>query len=429
MRRVALTTLGCKLNQYETEAIACGLQKRGWQRVEFNQPADLYVIDTCTVTQQADYSSRQAIYQANRKAPEAKIVVTGCYAQIAKEQLQALPGVGLVVGSDYKDRLPDLIEEWYAGKTLEPNGNAFQEQKDFRVSTHTGHTRAFVKIQNGCQEWCAFCVIPMTRGQERSRPAPWIIDEIKSLVEKDYKEIVITGVHIGKYSWNGLGLAALLKKILQESEIPRIRLSSIKPKEVNQELIDLIASETRFCRHLHLPLQSGDSKVLSRMKRRYTLDEFDGMVRNFAERIPEVTLGTDLIVGFPGETEEEFANCCRYVESSPLSFLHVFSYSDRPHTEASALAEKIDPQTINKRSAVLRELGDQKWQAFQETFPGKTLPVLIESRREKQYNRLTGLADNYIRVNLDGPNDYFNQIVPVRILRRDSRILLGELAL
>jgi threonylcarbamoyladenosine tRNA methylthiotransferase MtaB len=429
MRRVALITLGCKLNQYETEAIASGLEKRGWQRVEFNQPADLYVIDTCTVTQQADYSSRQAIYQANRRVTGAKIVVTGCYAQIAREQLQSLPGVGLVIGSDYKDRLPDLIEEWYAGRELKLNGNSFQEQEDFRVTSHAGHTRAFVKIQNGCQEWCTFCVIPMTRGQERSRPAPWIIDEINSLTGQGYKEIVITGVHIGKYSWNGLSLAELLKGILQETEIPRIRLSSIKPKEVNQELIDLLAFEPRFCRHLHLPLQSGDSNVLSRMRRRYTLDEFDRMVKSFAEKIPEVTLGTDLIVGFPGETQEEFANSCSYVENSPLNFLHVFSYSDRPKTEASALLDKVDPQTINKRSAVLRELGNKKWQAFLETFLGKTLPVLIESRREKQHNRLTGLADNYIRVNLDDPNDHFNQIVPVRILRRESKTLLGELAL
>ena len=183
MKKVALTTLGCKLNQYETEAIASGLVKRGWQRVAFSQSAYLYVIATCTVTQPADYSSRQAIYQAHRRSPIAKIVVTGCYAQIANEQLQSLPGVGLVLGSDYKDRLPEIIEEWYSGKPVILNGDAFQEQEDFRASGHAGHTRAFVKIQNGCQEWCSFCVIPMTRGQERSRPAPWIIEEINTLVE------------------------------------------------------------------------------------------------------------------------------------------------------------------------------------------------------------------------------------------------------
>src|SRR5574341_628174 len=243
MKKVALTTLGCKLNQYETEAIASGLVKRGWQRVELSQTADLYVIDTCTVTQQADYSSRQAIYQAHRRSPAARIVVTGCYAQIAKEQLQALPGVGLVLGSDYKDRLPDLIEEWYSGHELRLNGNVFQEQEDFRASGHSGHTRAFVKIQNGCQEWCSFCVIPMTRGNERSRPAPWIIEEINSVVEQEFKEIVITGVHIGKYSWENLKLIDLLKMILDETGIARIRLSSIKPKEVSAELIDLIGSE------------------------------------------------------------------------------------------------------------------------------------------------------------------------------------------
>src|SRR4030067_1105899 len=267
MKKVALTTLGCKLNQYETEAIASGLVKRGWQRVEFTQPADLYVIDTCTVTQQADYSSRQAIYQAHRRSPAAKIVVTGCYAQIAREQLQSLPGVGLVLGSDYKDRVPDLFEEWYSGNELRLNGNALQEQEDFRASGHAGHTRAFVKIQNGCQEWCSFCVIPMTRGQERSRPAPWIIEEINSLVELGFREVVITGVHIGKYFWENLKLVDLLKMILCETDIARIRLSSIKTKEVSAELVDFIASEPRFCRHLHLPLQSGSNSVLARMKR------------------------------------------------------------------------------------------------------------------------------------------------------------------
>ena len=426
MKKVALTTLGCKLNQYETEAIASGLVIRGWQRVEFTQPADLYVIDTCTVTQQADYSSRQAIYQAHRRSPAAKIVVTGCYAQIAREQLQTLPGVGLVLGSDYKDRLPDLIEEWYAGHELALNGNAFQEQEDFRASGHSGHTRAFVKIQNGCQEWCSFCVIPMTRGQERSRPAPWIIEEINSLVEQEFKEVVITGVHIGKYFWENLNLVDLLKMILDETEVARIRLSSIKPKEVSVELVDFIASEPRFCRHLHLPLQSGNDAVLFRMKRQYTLEDFDRMVHSFAERIPGVTLGTDVIVGFPGETEEEFISSCKYIEDSTLNFLHVFSYSDRPDTAASRMPDKVDPPTINKRSAVLRELGNKKWQAFLDTFPGQILPVLVENRKEKQKNLLTGLADNYIRVNFEGPDSLMNQIIPVRVKSREAKLLIGE---
>lgn len=427
MKRVALTTLGCKLNQYETEAIASGLEQRGWQRVEFRQLADLYVIDTCTVTRQADYSSRQAIYQAFRRSPRARIVVTGCYAQMAKEQLAALPGVGLVLGNDCKDRLPQLIEEWFSGQELILNGDAFTEQEDFRVNNHSGHTRAFAKIQNGCQEWCSFCVIPLTRGQERSRPAPWIIEEIRTLVQQGYKEVVITGVHIGKYSWKGLNLANLLRLILKETVIPRIRLSSIKPKEVTEELIDLVADEPRFCRHLHLPLQSGDKSVLARMRRRYTLEEFDRMVNSFARRIPDATLGTDVIVGFPGETEQESESSCKYIESSPLNFLHVFSYSDRPNTLASRMQEKVDPRVINKRSAVLRELGSMKWQAFLDTFPGKTLPVLVESKREKMRNLLTGLADNYIRVNFQGPDFGMNQIVQVRVVKREAKVLLGEL--
>lgn len=427
MRKVALTTVGCKVNQYETEAIASGLEKRGWERVDFGQLADLYVIDTCTVTQQADYSSRQAVYQAHRRSPRAKIVVTGCYAQIAREQLETLPGVGLVLGSDYKDRLPGLIEEWFSSHNLVLDGQTFTEQEDFRVASLSSHTRAFVKIQNGCQEGCSFCVVPMTRGQERSRPASWIIEEIQTLVDNHYKEVVLTGIHIGKYSWENFRLVDLLRFILKETDVPRIRLSSIKPKEVSLELIDLVVGEPRICRHLHVPLQSGDGNVLARMKRRYTIEEFDLVASTFAKRIPDVYLGTDVIVGFPGETEEEFETSRRYIENSPLNFLHVFSYSDRPNTEASRMPDKVDPQVINRRSAVLRELGNKKWQAFLDSFPGKSLPVLVESRRDKLSNLLTGLADNYVRVNFQGPDSCMNQIIQVKKIKREAKILIGEL--
>ncbi|MCI0532193.1 MAG: tRNA (N(6)-L-threonylcarbamoyladenosine(37)-C(2))-methylthiotransferase MtaB [candidate division Zixibacteria bacterium] len=432
MPKVSLTTIGCKLNQYETEAIASGLVRRGWEKVPFSQNADLCVINTCTVTNQADQSSRQAISQAHRRSPQAKIVVTGCYAQIAREQLKELPGVGLVIGSDYKDRLPNVIEDWLAGrpeKELESEraGTAYVEQKEFSAENHIGHTRAFVKIQNGCQEWCSFCVIPMTRGPERSRPLDWVVSEVESLVEKGFKEVVITGVHIGKYEWEGNELVDLLKAILERTQIRRIRLSSIKPREVTPELVDLIAGEERFCRHLHLPLQSGDKRTLERMKRKYTLEEFDSILHSFAEKIPEITLGTDVIVGFPGETEAEFASSCRYIENSPLNFLHVFSYSDRSNTLASEMEGKIDPVEINRRSAVLRELGNKKWQAFMDGFAGKTLLVLVEIHRGRQNNLLTGLADNYIRVNFGGPDTCSNQIVPVRILKREGTALFGNL--
>jgi threonylcarbamoyladenosine tRNA methylthiotransferase MtaB len=323
-----------------------------------------------------------------------------------------------------------VIEDWLAGGAeleSERAGSAYAEQKDFSAENHTGHTRAFVKIQNGCQEWCSFCVIPMTRGPERSRPVDWVVSEVESLVEKGFKEVVITGVHIGKYDWGGKNLVDLLKVVLERTHIRRIRLSSIKPREVTPELVDLIAGQERFCRHLHLPLQSGDRRTLERMKRKYTLEEFDSVLQSFAEKIPEATLGTDVIVGFPGETETEFASSCSYIEDSPLNFLHVFSYSDRPKTLASEMEGKIDPVEINRRSAVLRELGNKKWRAFLDSFAGKTLPVLAETHRRRAGGWLTGLADNYVRVNFEGPDTCSNQIVPVRAVKREGTTLIGNL--
>jgi threonylcarbamoyladenosine tRNA methylthiotransferase MtaB len=422
--KIALFTIGCKVNQYETEAIAEKLEALGFQRVDFRDIADVYVINTCTVTGESDRSSRQAIYRAKRRSPDAKIIVTGCYAQLDKEFLESLPGVSLVIKQQDKGKLPSLIaqlmgqEGWF-----EEIDNHFF---DFSVKGLAKHTRALVKIQDGCEKNCAYCVVPFARGKERSREVGQIISEINDLVNNGYKEVVLTGVHVGRYNRDGFGLAELTKRILKETKVERIRYSSIESKEFSDELIDLISKSDRICRHLHIPLQSGDDILLQKMKRDYTTEEYHELIEKINHTIPDVMIGADVIVGFPGETDEQFENTCRFIRSSHVNYLHVFSYSGRKGTVASSMPDKIDPQVIHRRSDILHDLGNEKWITYIYRFIGKKINVLIENRRDKKTGRLTGLSGNYIRVLLDGDDSLKNQIVPVRILARIEDRLFGS---
>ncbi|NIN01063.1 MAG: tRNA (N(6)-L-threonylcarbamoyladenosine(37)-C(2))-methylthiotransferase MtaB [candidate division Zixibacteria bacterium] len=422
--KAALFTIGCKVNQYETEAIAEKLEVLGFQRVDFGEKADIYVINTCTVTGESDRSSRQAIYRARRRSPDARIVVTGCYAQLDKEFLESLPGVSLVVKQEDKGKLPRLIAEMMAqeAKVTETDDPFF----GFSVKGLAKHTRALVKIQDGCEKNCAYCVVPLARGRERSREASQIISEINDMVENGYKEVVLTGVHVGRYKRDGLGLVELSRQILEQTKIERIRYSSIDPKEFSDDLVDLISKSDRICRHLHIPLQSGDDVILSRMKRDYTPEEYRELANKIDDSIPDVMIGADVIVGFPGETDEQFENTCKLVKSSPINYLHVFSYSDRKGTIASSMPDKIDPQVIHKRSEILHDLGKVKWRSYINRFLGKELNVLVENRRDRKTGNLIGLSDNYIRVLLDGDDSLRNRIVSVHIIDRHENKLLGE---
>jgi len=422
--KVALFTIGCKVNQYETEAIAEKLKALGFERVDFRDQADVYVINTCTVTGESDRSSRQAIYRAKRRSPDAKIIVTGCYAQLEKEFLQSLPGVSVVVKQEVKGKLPHLVTR------LMGQGSRVKEIEDqffgFSVTGLAKHTRALVKIQDGCEKNCAYCVVPFARGKERSREIEQIISEINDLVENGYKEVVLTGVHIGRYDRNGLGLAELSKRILEETEVERIRYSSIDPKEFSDRLINLLSKSDRICRHLHIPLQSGDDFILSKMKRDYSVEEYRALVDKISDSIPNIMIGADVIVGFPGETDEHFESTCRFISSSPISYLHVFSYSDRKGTDATSMPDKIPPEVIHRRSEILHSLGKEKWRSYIDRFIGKKLAVLIENRRDRKTGKLTGLSDNYIRVLLDGDDSAKNRIIPVHIIDRHENKLLGK---
>lgn len=419
-RKVALFTVGCKLNQYETEWMGESLEDAGFKRVDFSEQADLYVINTCTVTSQSDYSSRQAIYRAFRRSPASRIVVVGCYSEIEPEILKELPGVWLLLGNEGKKRIGEIILERLYNEKLKIN----KEKKG--ISGRFKHTRALVKIQDGCNQNCAYCIVPRARGREWSRDAEEIIEEINGLGDKGFKEVVLTGVHIGKYSQNGLNLAELLKKILTETKIERVRLSSIEPKELNEDILKLLSQEKRICSHLHIPLQSGSNEILKKMKRNYTVEQYRDLTQKIYSMVRDVTIGADVMIGFPGEREEDFEKTCELARSIPLAYLHVFSYSDRKGTLASRLQDKIDPQTIKIRSKLLHMIGKEKWEKHLDSFLGKQMRILVEGNRDRNSGKLIGMSDNYIRVHINGNEDLKNKILKARMVKREGKYLVGE---
>lgn len=424
-KRVAFFTVGCRLNQYETQAMAESLERKGFKRVDFSQAADLYLINTCTVTAQSDYSSRQAVYRAHRRSPHARILLTGCYAQLQPEFLKNLAGVSLVVGNEQKKNMAQIVTALLNNEEIDLRTSQW-EGFELEVSDHFKHTRALVKIQDGCNDSCSYCVVPRARGKERSRKVELILTEIQNLKRDGFKEVVLTGVHVGKFKKDGINLSQLTKEILENTGIERIRFSSIQPKELTPELVDLISSQKRICSHLHIPLQSGDDRILKAMKRNYSVAYYKNLVEMLKGKSPNMCIGADVIVGFPGEKDREFEDTCEYIESIPLSYLHVFSYSDREKTASSLLPDKIDPGIIHKRSEILREIGRKKWEIFLNSFVRKELEILVEKKGNKKTKKLVGLSDNYIRVLLDGDNSLVNKIITVNSLKREGKFLLGQ---
>ncbi|MCJ7496998.1 MAG: tRNA (N(6)-L-threonylcarbamoyladenosine(37)-C(2))-methylthiotransferase MtaB [candidate division Zixibacteria bacterium] len=420
-RKFALFTVGCKLNQYETEWMGECLEKSGFKRVNFSEQADLYIINTCTVTAQSDYSSRQAIYRAFRRSPDSKIAVVGCYSEIESDFLRKLPGVILVLGNEEKKRIGEIILERLYNQSQE-----IREEKTI-ITSRFKHTRALVKIQDGCNQSCAYCIVPKARGKEMSRAVNETVQEIKGLRDQGFKEVVLTGVHIGKYFKDGLNLSGLLKRILAETKVERIRLSSIEPRELDDELIKLLVENKRLCRHLHIPLQAGSNEILRKMKRNYTTEEYSDLIQEIYRRIKDVTLGADVMVGFPGEKEEDFEKICEFILSSPLTYLHVFSYSDRKRTLASGMQGKIEPKVIQKRSKLLHQIGKEIWEKHLNNFMGKELEILVESNKEKNSGKLIGLTGNYLRVLIAGNENLKNQILPVKTIGREGKCLTGEI--
>jgi len=414
--RVFLTSLGCKLNQSEVEGWARQLAALGCEVVADPAEADLSIVNTCTVTHVAARKSRQLVRRCHRANPQAQVVVTGCYAEMSPAEAACLPGVGGVVDMAGKDQLVGTI----AGRMgLRPAEEPLSVQ-----AAPSRHTRAWVKIQDGCDNACTYCIVHIARGRQRSRPLSDVLDEILARQAEDYQEMVLTGVHIGAYGRErGTTLAALIEAILARTEFRRLRLTSIEPWDVTDDLLALWENP-RLCRHLHLPLQSGCDATLLRMNRRYTTAHYQDLVRRAREAIPDLAVTTDVIVGFPGEDEGEFAASAAFIAAMEFARIHVFPFSARPGTVAATMPAEVTPQTKEKRVAQMLSMARQSALAFQRRFLGSTMEVLWESSAA---GRWSGLTDNYMRVEAVSPQDLHNLILAVRLSALTEDGLFGEL--
>ncbi|MBI4610004.1 MAG: tRNA (N(6)-L-threonylcarbamoyladenosine(37)-C(2))-methylthiotransferase MtaB [Candidatus Rokubacteria bacterium] len=419
---VAFATLGCKLNQAETQEMRGLLESRGFREVPFEAPAQVYVINTCTVTGRADFSDRQTIRRAIARNPEALVVVTGCYAQTDPGAIARIPGVGLILGNQEKYELAGLLDA--LGNRVRPlvRVSDVSRARAVPVAPFTrlsGRSRAFVKVQDGCQHRCAFCIVPYARGPSRSQAPERVVEQVQRLVDSGYREVVLTGVDMGHYGWDLLPrttLAGLLRLILREVRgLNQLRLSSILPAYFTPELIEVVSGSPVIAPHLHVPLQSGSDRILRLMRRPYNTSIYTRLVETLSKRIPELALGTDLIVGFPGETEADFAGTRALVQALPFSYLHVFAYSDRKGTEAARLPDRVPSGVIHARSRELRTLGGTKSLEFRKTFLGRSLDLLVLETRDRASGLLAGLSGNYIEVLFDGPDELMGGLASVAV--------------
>ncbi|MFP4582538.1 MAG: tRNA (N(6)-L-threonylcarbamoyladenosine(37)-C(2))-methylthiotransferase MtaB [Desulfococcaceae bacterium] len=437
VKRFVLATLGCKVNQCESEGIAQALSDAGWAAAKSGAPADLVVVNTCTVTGRAAMQSRGAIRQAVRKHPEARIVVTGCHAQTEAELLSTIPGVAAVVGHADKHRIPELADGFLSDFTPGPEGESpgprvlRRDLTDYReffpapALAAGERTRPFLKIQDGCDAFCTYCIVPYARGRSRSMRLGSVLERIAALADANVRETVLTGIHLGRWGRDldpPISLADLLRKIEAQGRMDRVRLSSIESHELTDELLEVVAGSDRFCDHLHIPLQSGDDDVLRRMGRPYTAAEYAERVRRAAKVLPDAAFGADVLVGFPGEEESAFRNTCDLVESLPATYLHVFPFSPRQGTQAAGFPDPVPSDVIKERCRVLRELGAAKRAAFYRRFAGRTVSVLVEDRPDRETGNLKGVSGNYLTVLLEETEGRENQLVKARIDRVEEAV-------
>ena len=412
--RIAFTTLGCKINQYETDLMRQDLLSQGNTIVPFDAEADVYIINTCSVTAKSDYQCRQVIRAAVRRREAAKIVVTGCYAETRPDELKKIPGVALVIGNRDKATIPYHIMKEVSA-TIPEIPPAVSVPVPLKALT--GKTRGFLKIQDGCDNRCSYCIVPLARGRSRSVEFGSVVSEFEQLVQRGCPEVVLTGIHIGAYGSDlrpATDLTELLATLISKRGHTRIRLSSIEPTEITAELTSFLGPA--LCRHLHIPLQSGDDTILTAMKRNYTSDFYRGVLDNISQRVPGIALGADVMVGFPGEGEKEFQNTLELVARSPLTHLHVFSYSPRPGTRAAELKQQVPAQVKKERSETLRELGNKKNFEYRQKYRGAEVKVVVEDKRDMDSGLLSGITDNYMRVHVFGAkNSHIGKEIRVRI--------------
>ncbi|WP_409297601.1 tRNA (N(6)-L-threonylcarbamoyladenosine(37)-C(2))-methylthiotransferase MtaB [Peribacillus sp. SCS-26] len=422
MATVAFHTLGCKVNHYETEAIWQLFKGAGYDRVEYESTADVYVVNTCTVTNTGDKKSRQVIRRAIRKNPDAVICVTGCYAQTSPAEIMAIPGVDIVVGTQDRVKMLDYIEQFKEERQpINGVGNIMKSRvyEELDVPAFTDRTRASLKIQEGCNNFCTFCIIPWARGLMRSRDPEEVIRQAEQLVNAGYKEIVLTGIHTGGYGEDlkDYNLAMLLKDLEKVKGLKRIRISSIEASQISDEVIEVLRESKKVVRHLHVPLQSGSNSVLKRMRRKYTMEAFAERLVRLREALPGLALTSDVIVGFPGETEEEFMETYDFIEAHKFSELHVFPYSKRTGTPAARMDGQIDEEVKNERVHRLIALSDQLAKEYASQFEGEVLEIIPEEKFKEEENSslYVGYTDNYLKVVIPANEDMIGKLVRVKI--------------
>ncbi|WP_336787027.1 tRNA (N(6)-L-threonylcarbamoyladenosine(37)-C(2))-methylthiotransferase MtaB [Paenibacillus sp. MMO-177] len=422
MPSVAFYTLGCKVNFYDTEAIWQLFKNEGYEQVDFESTADVYLINTCTVTNTGDKKSRQIIRRAVRRNPDAVIAVTGCYAQTSPAEIMAIPGVDLVIGTQDREKIMTFVNQIHEDRqpvNAVRNIMKTREFEELDVPDFNERTRAFLKIQEGCNNFCTFCIIPWSRGLSRSRDPKSVLEQAKQLVASGYKEIVLTGIHTGGYGddMENYRLVDLLWDLDKIDGLERIRISSIEASQIDDAMIDVLNRSTKMCRHLHIPLQAGDTSVLKRMRRKYTTDEFAAKLKRIREAMPGVAITTDVIVGFPGETEEMFENGYKFMEEVGFSEMHVFPYSKRTGTPAARMDDQVDEEVKNERVHKLIDLSEKMQLAYAEQHVGAVLDVIPERdyKGAPGTGLVMGYSDNYIQVVFEGTEALVGKLCRVKI--------------
>ena len=420
-KTIAFHTLGCKLNFSETASLSRLMEKEGFEKRAFDALADIYVINTCSVTENADRECRYLVRQIQRKSPESFVVITGCYAQLKPKEIAEIPGVDLVLGASEKFNLATHLKELVKGDAAKICSCDIGEVKEFHDGfSISDRTRAFLKVQDGCDYQCSFCTIPLARGKSRSDLPGHVLQNVKELAARGIKEVVLTGVNLGDFrnmepgsGKKETGFFELAHSLDQMKEMPRFRISSIEPNLLTNEIIDLVANSDRFMPHFHIPLQSGSNRILAMMRRRYRREHYADRVSRIKTLMPHGAIGADVIVGFPGETEEDFKETFEFLHSLDLSYLHVFTYSERDNTRALEIKPVVPVNIRNERNKILRNLSYQKLQYFTAQHSGETRKVLFERSRDKFM--MEGYTDNYIKVTAPYQEELVNRIVDWRI--------------
>ncbi|MFB9280077.1 tRNA (N(6)-L-threonylcarbamoyladenosine(37)-C(2))-methylthiotransferase MtaB [Cohnella cellulosilytica] len=433
MPSVAFYTLGCKVNFYDTEAIWQLFKNEGYEQVDFEQTADVYLINTCTVTNTGDKKSRQIIRRAVRRNPDAVIAVTGCYAQTSPAEIMAIPGVDLVIGTQDREKLMTFVSDIQSDRkpvNAVRNIMKTREFEELDVPSFTEKTRAFLKIQEGCNNFCTFCIIPWSRGLSRSRKPDSVLEQARQLVAAGYKEVVLTGIHTGGYGddLENYRLANLLADLDQIDGLERIRISSIEASQIDEKVIAILNSSRKMCRHLHIPLQAGHDDILKRMRRKYTTAEYAEKIRLIQKAMPGVAITTDVIVGFPGETQEQFENGFRFMEQMKFAEMHVFPYSKRTGTPAARMDGQVDEDVKHERVHQLIDLSERMQAEYSREWVGKTLEVIPERGAKSASNgTISGYTDNYLQVEFRGDSSLIGKLCRVRVTESGVNECRGEL--